>query len=419
MAYTLGNVYTMPAFTGNGTQNITVEYAQGQMARIQITIPTGKVVTAYSTVVGTQTDTYGQLCDGATDTFSGKTPSGVTRFAYGDDQHGSGQWEFSYQNTTGADATWYIYHSGYSETTAGATNVIYVTVSDAWVLGTTYTMAAFGTTDGTYTNNVTFSTAGTTLSRVQVDVPPYAMMTFYSAESGNADLFGYLCSSATPTINAMTGAVTTAVISSDDNSQGNSQWKLTYDNSINGTAVTVYIFTKHKTAGTASSGTIYGQAVVRIPNWALGSTGTLANSGQIGVFTSSSYTLNTEKTNRYTFNVPARSYFKIHSEFPYDTVGYIGEATSTINVGSGAPEVYVSTDDASFPVGTSQFELLYMNKTNSNKTIYIFVRFKKFSDTGAGRLVYEVSQMATLPSTETKTSVIKRYNGTAWETVYM
>jgi hypothetical protein len=43
MAYTLGNTYTMAAFSStNGTKTVTVTYAAAKVARIAITVPAGK-----------------------------------------------------------------------------------------------------------------------------------------------------------------------------------------------------------------------------------------------------------------------------------------------------------------------------------------------------------------------------------------
>lgn len=418
MAYTLGNTYTMAAFTGSGTQTQAVTFAAGQVCRIQITVPNNKYVTAFSTsTTGSNVDTYGYLCDGATSTFSSRTPQGVTTLKSDDDSQGNRQWKITYQNTTGSTATWYIYHMGYSDTTTDS-NTITVSVSDPWTMGTTYTMPAFtNTADGTYTNSVAFSTAAATVSKITVTIPAFSQMTFYSAAASNADMYGYLSTSSSATVNAQTGVISSYTVQ-DDNSQGNNQWKLTYDNSTNTNSVTMYIYSRATTGGTATSGTIYAQAVIRELQWAIGSTSTLNGSGAVGIYTSSQYTINVEKVNRYSFSVPARSYFKVHSEFPYDTVGYIGESAVAVNAGTGAPDPYVSTDDNSYPIGTSQFELTYMNKTNSSKTIYIYVRFKSITATGSGRLVYEISQAASLPAAGGKTSVIKRYTGSAWETVY-
>lgn len=377
MAYTLGNTYTMAAFSStNQTKTITVTYAAAKVARIAITVPAGKQITAYSTVSGTQTDTYGYLCSGATSSFSGRNPSGVTILTQNDDSNGSSQWRFTYANSGSSAVTWYIYHMGYSESTAGATNVITVTTSDAWLLGNTYTMPTLSTTGATKTS-VSVSCAANRVARITVTVPAHSRTKFYCTTTNNVDTYGY-CTQSAYAIVATSGAPNGTILSQNNDGNGNRQWLITITHSGD-SATTLYIYHRAYAQGTACSSVIYAECSVGTA-WTyrlIGSGGSItANVTQSVTLTTSSTSVAANEVAVFYYQVPPYTTVTLYptTTSNVDTVGFYMTGYYSVSA-QGLPNTYAAMDDNTH--GSSQWQLTYTNpSTVLSQTIYVYTRAK-------------------------------------------
>jgi len=228
----------MPSFstTSNSTKSVSVSCAAAEVARIEVTVPAKATVVFYST---SSTDTYGYLSDRSTSSFTSSgapTPSGSSVNLSNDDGNGNTQWKISYTNSSTSSITLYIYHRCYSIGNT-CSSIIYGECDIIlWHLGNTYTMPAFPTHLGPNDTSIQNSTINVSCGqyevvRITINILPYTKVKMYSSTTNNIDTYGYLAEPST-----ITGAFTsdghplTSSIVSDDNSAGNGQWRIIYDN---------------------------------------------------------------------------------------------------------------------------------------------------------------------------------------------
>lgn len=222
------------------------------------------------------------------------------------------------------------------------------------------------------------------VQKVAVTIPAQCTATLYSGtqnavNNANIDVYGYLASSDVGIV-ASTG-VPNSYIFSDDNTQGNSQWKLTYSNTTN-SSVTIYLYNKQTSAANVhrfSTIYYYGQPLSDAPlTWSLGTTYTLSSFSTSATTRSVAVTAAANKTCRITATVPAHSIVTFHSESTSgNPIGFLNPTTAVdIDGTTGNPTAYSHmNDNTSSLTNPSDWQFVYDNSSGtSNVTVYIYHR---------------------------------------------
>ena len=176
------------------------------------------------------------------------------------------------------------------------------------------------------------------VQKIAATIPAQCLATFYSGntnvETGaNIDVYGYSASTSVG-ISESTGAPT-SFLTSDDNSQGNGQWKLTYSNTTN-SAVTIYLYSKTSSNANRFATIYYSGEAISSGSWSEVAATLNVPTSAGNYATTSISTLGAGKYLNATFTPAVTGTYQCWSRFAGDAYMFIGPTTMSVSNTNGA-----------------------------------------------------------------------------------